>query len=61
MELDLPMTLPIREALQSWRKAVWPGGTESRDGGGLDDLGRLEGPFGRNRCGSDAERLAGGE
>jgi len=61
MEPDLPITPPIREALQSRRKAAWPGGTESGGGGGLDNLERLEGPFGGKGCGSGAERLAGGE
>lgn len=59
-EPDLPITPPIREALQRRRKATWPGGTDS-GGGGLDCLERFEGPFGGNGYGSGAERLAGGE
>lgn len=50
MEPDLPITPPIREALQSRRKDACSGGTES-GGAGLDGLEHLEGRFGGNGLG----------
>lgn len=61
---DLPMTPPMREAWQRRRNATCPGGMARGGCGGLEDLARLEDPFGGNGSGSgnpDMERFAGGE